>query len=412
MKRVLIVSYHWPPAGGVTVLRTLRFASRLREHGWEPVIATATPDAYETYDHALAAEVPAGLEVLRIPAWNPYHLYKSWTRSTENAEEAIASARTGGRQKLALWVRANGFIPDAKAPWIRPTLKRLEAYLKDRPVDALFTSGPPHTNTEVASRLKDRLGIAWLADFQDPWAQLGYFGRLPLTRFARGRHERLEALALSRADAVTVASPTWRLELEARGARSPEFLPWGFEEAEFTDEGEAPETTGMRLCHLGTMGADRDPTPVLDALADFPKPWTLEVAGTFTAAARHPRLVLHGFLPRAEALKLLRNSQVALLFLNQLDGQKGRIPAKLYEYLRSGKPILALGDPEGDAARLISDFGAGLTVPAGDLPGVRAAWETLIDRPRGADPAQLGSFGLRHLTARVAATLSRIATGS
>ncbi len=410
----MIVSYHWPPAGGVTALRSLRFATRLRAHGWEPVIACATDDSYENQDPKLLSLVPPNMEVLRIPAWRPHGLYRRFV-GAGNAEEAIVSHKKGWRHKLALWVRANLFFPDAKMFWIGPAVRGLEAYLRKNPVHAVFTSGPPHTNTEVARRLKERLGICWLADFQDPWSELGYFHRLPLTRIARFRHRQLEGLALRAADSVTAASPRWAEDLALRSAREVTFLPWGFEEREFIGETEAIPPAPLRLCHIGTMGTDRDPAPLIAALAKFSQPWRLDLVGSFEAdreLASIPRVHIHGFLPRDETLALLRNCHVAVVVLNRLPRQKGRIPAKLYEALRSEKPILAIGDPDGDAAELIARFGAGITVPPEDGPGLRQALEALAGRGRGADASQLGSLEMSNLTGRLADELTRITAGT
>ena len=222
-KRVLIITYYWPPSGGITVLRCLKIAKYLRRYGWEPVIFTAENAHYPTIDRSNGRDVPAGVEVIRQKIWEPYALYKKFMGkpADENVNNVFYtdSAAGGWKHELAVWVRSNFFIPDARATWISGSVKRLTAYLSKHPVDAIFSDGPPHSNTRIATLVSKATGTPWLADFQDPWTQVDYYQLLNLTRWGRAKHERQEQEAFEQADKITIVSPTWKTELEAIGRR-------------------------------------------------------------------------------------------------------------------------------------------------------------------------------------------------
>ena len=378
-KRVLIITYYWPPSGGITVLRCLKIAKYLRRYGWEPVVFTAENAHYPTIDPGNERDVPAGVEVIRQPIWEPYALYKKFMGkpADENVNNVFYTddAAGGWKHELAVWVRSNFFIPDARATWIAGSVKRLETYLSHHPVDAIFSDGPPHSNTRIATLVSKATGTPWLADFQDPWTQVDYYQLLNLTRWGRAKHERQEREAFEQADKITIVSPTWKTQLEAIGAKNVGVLPYGYDPDDFAGIERRPHEK-FTLTHLGIMGYDRNPEVLFTAIArlneaepGFVDDFELRLFGQVdyrVRAAMERAEILHqvnfaGNVPRAEALQQMVDSQMLLLLLNQQENARGRIPGKLFEYLAARRPVLNFGPPGSDAAGILRATDSGVT---------------------------------------------------
>ena len=379
MKRVLLITYYWPPSGGVTVLRMLKFAKYLRANGWEPVIFTADGAHYPTIDPSNNKDVPAGVEILRQPIWEPYALYKRFLGkpADENVNNVFYTdeAAGGWKHDLAVWVRSNFFIPDARATWINGSVKRILTYLKDHPVDALLSDGPPHTNTRIATLVSRATGLPWLADFQDPWTQVDYYQLLNLTGWGRRKHERMEQEAFAQASKTTIVSPSWKRDLEAIGARNVEVLYYGYDPDDFRDLRRRPHEK-FTITHLGIMGYDRHPANLFAAIAElsredpaFAAACELRLFGqvdyrikeSIEAAGIAGQTNFAGNVPRAAALQQMMDSHLLLLLLNQQDNARGRIPGKLFEYLAARQPVLNFGGADSDVAGILDRTGAGRT---------------------------------------------------
>ena len=394
MRRVLIVTYYWPPSGGIAVLRCLKFAKYLRDFGWEPVIFTARDAHYPTFDDSNDADLPADLEVIRQPIWEPYAWYKQFLGKPpdENVNNVFyTDAGAGGwKQRLAVWVRSNFFIPDARATWIDGSVKRILEYLKEHPVDAILSDGPPHSNTRIATLVSRATGLPWLADFQDPWTQVDYYQLLSLTGWARRKHERLEQEAFRQASLTTIVSPSWKTDLERIGARNVRVLYWGYDPADFAGiRRQAHEK--FTLTHLGIMGYDRNPVglfggvrELIDTEPGFADDFQLRLFGQVDYRVRQaiedaglmPWTLEGGSVPRATALQEMVDSHVLLLLLNQQENARGRIPGKLFEYLAAGRPILNVGPRESDVAGILEETGRGKTFAYDTAPASSAQFYT------------------------------------
>nr|MBA2408145.1 glycosyl transferase family 1 [Chitinophagales bacterium] len=209
-KKVLIITYYWPPSGGAGVQRWLKMSKYLPEYGWEPIIYTPENAAYPIIDHSLEKDVLPGMKILRLPIWEPYDIYKRFVGRKK--EEAVYSGFLSENkpksftEKISIWIRGNFFIPDARCFWIRPSIQFLTQELKKNPVDAIISTGTPHSMHLIGKGIKENLNIPWLADFRDPWTTIDFYGQLMLTRWADAKHHRLEKDVLKTADKVTTVS--------------------------------------------------------------------------------------------------------------------------------------------------------------------------------------------------------------
>jgi glycosyltransferase involved in cell wall biosynthesis len=271
MKRVLIIAYYWPPNAGVGVYRWLKFAKYLPQFGWQPVVYTPENPELQAVDEALQRDIPPEVEVIRAPITEPYSWYKRFTgkKQDERLQTAFLREEAGPtwKENIANWVRSNFFIPDARVWWVKPSVKRLEHYLKEHPVDVIVTTGSPHSLHLIGRELKRRTGIPWLADFRDPWTNVDYYGQLKLTKWADRKQREMERAVLSEADQVLTVSWHWAEELKALGARQVEVITNGYDPDDLPTPPE-PVDERWSLVHVGSITATRDVPELWRALAE------------------------------------------------------------------------------------------------------------------------------------------------
>jgi glycosyltransferase involved in cell wall biosynthesis len=402
MKRVLIISYYWPPNGGAGVYRWLKMSKYLPEHGWQPVVYTPANPEMAAEDPGLLKDVGAAVEVIKHPITEPFSLYKRFTgrRQDERVQTAFLSERGSGgwKEDLALWVRSNFFVPDARVWWVRPSVRHLTAYLQRHPVDAIVSTGPPHSMHLIAQAVKRATGTPWLADFRDPWTDIDYYGQLKLSKWADRRHHRMERAVLQEADAVVTVSWSWAQDLARIGGRPVEVITNGYDRADVPTPPE-PVDERWSLVHVGSMSATRDLPGLWKGIAAqmehdaelrerfalrFIGPVDHSVVESATAAGLGEHIERAGRLSHAEAMRAMQRARALLLPINDTPNSQGILPGKLYEYLSVGRPIVAVGPAQGDVARVL---GAQLLLPrAPEVSHIQALRAVLAGGAQQAQP--------------------------
>lgn len=397
MKRVLLITYYWPPNGGVGGQRWLKMSKYLPQHGWTPVVYTPSNPEMAAVDEDLLHDVAPETEVIKRPITEPFSLYKRFTGRAKHERLQTAFLKEEGRaqdnwkERLALWVRSNLFVPDARVWWVRPSVRYLTAYLREHPVDAVVTTGPPHSTHLIGLALKKRLGLRWIADFRDPWTGIDYYDQLSLTRWADRRHKRLEHTVLANADRVITVSWRWAEELRSLGAKQVSVITNGYDPADIP-AGHVHVDERYSLVHAGSLSPTRDQPGLWRLLAQlcrtdpvFRERFTLRLIGPVdagvVASMRDAGLGDHiqrvGRLSRADTMQEIMRARVLLLPINNTANQHGILPTKLYEYLSTGRPILAVGPSDGDVARVLGE--EHLLIPAQpeekDARAVRALFD-------------------------------------
>ena len=425
---LLLVTYYFPPSGGAGVQRTLKFAKYLRDAGVEPVVLTVEAGAYPSLDPTLAADVPDGVEVVRTRALDPFGLYGALTGRSRREAVAVGSVQADSLGKKAgLWARANVFLPDARVGWVPFAVRAARRLVRAGRVDAVLTSGPPHSTHLVGLALRRTLaarGVPWVADFRDPWTGINFYDELPMTRPARAFDAALERGVLRAADAVVTVSPTWARELEAKGGLAPG-AAWviqnGFDPDDL-DPPAPPAPGAFTLTHVGSLYGSRDPEALWAAVAALRGRGGLarlriRLVGRVDSAVR-ASLDRHGLtaitdeggvVTHAEAVAEMAAAGLLFLSIEPVRNADGILTGKLYEYLASGRPVLALGPPNGDAARLLAETGGGRLLDWTDADGIEAAlrdayaaWERGEPQP-GAAPDALASLSRPAQTRELAA---------
>ena len=272
MHRVLIITYYWPPNGGAGVYRWLKFSKYLPQNGWQPVIYTPQDPELVSHDPDLSKDIAQEVEVVRQPITEPFSLYKRFTGRKQEERVQTAFLNEGGKRgwkdDVALWIRSNLFIPDARVWWVKPSIKFLTNYLKEHPVDAIITTGPPHSMHLIGLGLKRATGIKWVADFRDPWTDIDYYGQLTLTKCADKKQHRLEREVLQAADKVVTVSGSWAKDLEQLGGRPVEVITNGYDPADVPNP-SASMDDAYSLVHIGSMVATRDCPELWNTLGEL-----------------------------------------------------------------------------------------------------------------------------------------------
>ena len=238
MKRVLVISYYFPPSGGPGVQRMLKFVKYLPDFGWQPTVLTVRADhaSYPDLDATLEAEIPASVEVVKTRSWDPYALYarlQGKSRTEAVGVGFVKDEAEGWMQRLAKWMRANLFLPDARVGWVPFALHAAKRMMEQEPFDVVITSGPPHSTHLVGRALKRRFGCRWVVDMRDPWTDISYYKELPHTPPALRMDAALERSVLSRADAVISVSEGVGDLLKAKAPlHQYETLPNGYDPAD------------------------------------------------------------------------------------------------------------------------------------------------------------------------------------
>ena len=377
MKRVLIITYYWPPGGGGGVMRWLKMSKYLPEWGWQPVIFTPENPDPNVLDESLLAEVPKKAEIVKLPIWEPYDLYRKITRKPETSRFKagyISEASRGNwKERLSVFIRGNLLIPDPRIFWVNPAYRYLKNYLKEKPVDLIISTGPPHSMHLIALKLKKKFTTPWLADFRDPWTGIDFYHRLKLTWMADKIHHLLEKKVLTAADVVTVVSTDIKRSTELLCGREIHVVYNGYDPEDF-DFQAVPDPDFFIISHFGAFNRDRNPSAFWKALAEvgseipaFKEKLKIRLIGQTDEQiiSEIQKSGLAGNLERVHhmehrpGLKLLGRSAVLLLPLNDAPNARGILPGKMFEYMALGRPVLALGPEGSDCRDIILKTGAG-----------------------------------------------------
>ncbi len=373
MKKALIITYYWPPGGGAGVQRWLKFVKYLRDFDWEPVVYTPENPELPVTDHSLEKDIPGNITIIKRPIWEPYLAYKRFIgQKTDvgiNAGFLSENKKPKLTENISVWIRGNFFIPDARKFWIKPSVKYLQQYLKNNPVDVIISTGPPHSMHMIAMKLKKKLKIPWLADFRDPWTNIDFYGDLKLTGMADRKHHSLEKTVLEYANIVSVVSPGMAEDFNKICNRDYVVITNGFDEDDVVvKKGLIPDKE-FSITHIGTMTRTRNPEVLWESLqeiievnSDFTRDLELKLVGKVDIEVRESikqfgleRFVQYTeYMPHDILSKYQQQSQVLLLVINDTPNAKLILTGKFFEYIGAGRPILCIGPEDGDAAKIIN----------------------------------------------------------
>lgn len=374
MKKVLIIAYYWPPAGGPGVQRWLKFVKYLPDFDIEPIVYVPENATYPIIDQDLVNQVNKNTTVLKQPIKEPYKLASIFSKkSTTTISSGIIKAEKKQSiiEKILLYVRGNFFIPDARVGWVNPSVDYLSKYIKTNAVNVIITTGPPHSMHLIGLELQKRFAVKWIADFRDPWTSIGYHKELKLTEKSAQKHKDLERLVLTKADTILTTSYTTKQEFAEITQKPIHVITNGYDMESIE---KPPLDTKFTISHIGSLLSKRNPHILWKALHEilqeneqFRSDFQLRLIGkvsseiidTIKEFQLDTYLNLLGYVSHTEALKYQRSSQVLLMIEIDSFETIGIIPGKLFEYMAAERPILAIGPKESDVEKIIKDTNAG-----------------------------------------------------
>lgn len=426
MKKILIITYYFPPAGGPGVQRWLKFVKYLPDFGVQPHVYVPENPTYPIVDEKLNGEISDQAIIIKKKILEPYGLASVFSKNkTKKISSGIIpnKKKQGFLEKLFLWVRGNLFIPDARVLWVKPSVKFLEPYLRENGIDTVITSGPPHSLHLIGLALKQQSNIRWIADFRDPWTTIGYHQSLRLSASSERKHRQLESQVLNTADLILVTSKTTKIEFEAITKQPIEVITNGYDNEKIAKQTPDEKFT---LAHIGSFLSDRNPRILWKALREltkenkqFANDFELKLIGAVSneilQTIEEFKLTKYvnnlGYVSHDQAIAHQRKSQVLLLVEIDSAATKSIIPGKLFEYMVSERPILAIGPEDSDFAEIITQTNTGAFFMYDEKQRLKeqilAYYEQFLDGRLQSHPVGLQQYSRKNLTEKLANLLKQ-----
>jgi CxxC motif-containing protein len=380
MKKVLIITYYWPPSGGGGVQRWLKFVKYFRDFGIEPIIFTPLNPERPSIDESLLREIPEEIEIIKNKIWEPYSFYKKFTgrKDSDKIQTAFLSekkVKSSLLENISIWIRGNLFIPDARRFWIKPSVKLIYEYLDNNNVDAIITTGPPHSAHLIGYRLKQMTSTPWMADFRDPWTNIDYYKDLKLGARADRKHHKLEKIILQNADAVSVISQGMHDEFKHIVKRDYHIIPNGYDEDDVIDK-DVKTSGNFVLSHIGSLSKARTPRNLLKVLSELTDEnqslkqklrirnvgkIDVNALEAFKKNRLDDKLEIIDYMPHDLVISEQQSASMLLLLVNETPNAKLILTGKIFEYIASKRPIICIAPEDGDAAKVIRETASGET---------------------------------------------------
>jgi len=370
-KKVLIFTYYFPPAGGVAVQRFLKFSKYLPKFGWEPIIVTVANGSYPYYDESLLKEISPSLKVYRTKTFEPFEFYNMLKGKKGKAMPVVSVGSHQNKsffQKISEYIRANFFVPDARMGWVTYAVKQAEEIIKSEKIDAIITTGPPHSTHLIGLELKEKFGLKWIADFRDPWTGIFYNNILPRTESTKQKDKTLETKVLQTADLVTVISPGMKHEFEDR-AKKIEVVMNGFDEEDFLKSEVRNQKSEMfTIRYVGNLMASQNVEVFWKAIrelriANFEL--LIEFIGRVDDAVKksisenglNDCVSYIDFVDHNKAVQLMQEASMLLFVIPDVKDNALILTGKLFEYLASKSEMISFGPVNGNADEVLKQTG-------------------------------------------------------
>jgi hypothetical protein len=373
MRKVLVITYYWPPAGGPGVQRWLKFVKYLKDFDIEPVVYIPEDPQYPFLDDTFVKDIPKDITIYKNRIFEPYRLASIFSskKTKQISSGIIQSKNQSFIEKVLLWIRGNFFIPDARKFWVKPSVTYLQGVLERENIDTIITTGPPHSVHLIGYYLKESRGLKWIADFRDPWTAIGYHKKLKLTTNAQRKHKKLESMVLQHADKIVVTSKTTQREFQHITDQPIAVITNGFD-GERTNNTELDKK--FTISHIGSMLSGRNPNNLWRILSElmkenvaFKNALQLQFIGvvsddilqSLTDLGLGDVYEVLGYVSHEKALHYQETSQILLLVEIDSHETKGIIPGKLFEYMSAKRPILGVGPQNWEVGDIVSETKSG-----------------------------------------------------
>ncbi len=430
MKRILIITYYWPPAGGIAVQRWLKLVKYLPENNWHPIVVIPENPAYPIEQEDYLKDVSNQLEIIRVPIFEINRPPKN-PGGKKTHLSLITNHKKSWKDSVKAWIRGNVILPDARVLWIRPLVRAVHSYLREHPVDVLVTNGPPHSLHLAGLRIKRKNPtIQWMADFRDPWTSINYYDELKPGWIANRLQEHWEKQVVQQADLVTTVSEAGTTEFLAYHPKSILTLSNGFDEEDFPSvTSYQPTDKTFYIRYIGSLMANQNYPVFWEVIQElyreneaFKQYARLELVGNIDFSVREeirknelePYTDYIGYVSAKEAIAYQQSAAMLLLFINRTGNSKGMMTGKLFGYLAVRRPILLIGPTDGNAAELIRYTDSGIAFDASHREEIKLyiishfnqflKGESLL----AGNPERIKEFTRRKLTSLLASHLNKL----
>ena len=423
MKKVLIITYYWPPSAGSGVQRWLKFSKYLPRYNWKPIIYTPENPNFKIKDLDLISDVSTDIELWKYPIWEPYALKdKLFGGGEDNQSSGVILNKNSIKNKFLNWIRGNVFIPDPKIFWVKPSINHLYKKIKNEGIEYIITTGPPHSMHLIGLGLKDLLPeLKWISDFRDPWSELDILDEFSLSKFSKFKHRKLENKVLKNSDLVITVSESWVKDLRRLGAKKIDIITNGYDTDDF--KVEAKKNDKFIIGHFGLLNHLRNPKYLWKSLnnmcqknSQFNSKLEIHLAGNIDSEIllqirSHPflkdKVKNLKYLSHKNVLKKYSQVSVMLLLLFNSKSGIGNYPGKIFEYFASKKPIIAFGPKNSDCQNLIEKTNSGIYFTFDDTNIEKSIFD-IFKKKQIFKSKNIDSYSREKLTRRLSEILNEI----
>jgi len=376
MKKVLFITYYWPPSGKASLHWPLKIIKHLPSFGWLPSVLTVEEDTFSQMDETLVKEIPNDVKVFRAKSYEPFDVYKKLIGKSKNEKlipsETITKKNKSFTHRLSIWIRMNLFIPDARVGWYFPALKLGTSLLEKEKVDAIVSIGPPHTSHLIGKKLAAKFNLPHVPVFIDPWTDIAYYKDFTRNLITKRIDNHLEKSVLENSKAIVFVTRTMFRDYEKKYPsikNKTNVLYWGYSEEDF---GSLPSPGSMEgkeevLLHSGNIFNYQNPKLFWKTLKNeidkgrklkikFIGTVAPEIKQSIREAGLNVYIEYKGFLPYREMLQEMISANYLLVCASE----PRHVPGKLFEYLRAGKPIIAFGNDNNEVKDILAKTNAGM----------------------------------------------------
>ncbi len=369
-KKVLIISYYWPPAGGPGVQRWMKFAKYFPENGIEPTFFVPDKPNYPVYDYSLNNHIIKDLNIIRHPIFELSSIFRN-NKYLNNIRKGNVKNKINQSffQKMLFFLRGNLFIPDMKIFWRKTSVNFLKKYIIKNSIETIITTGPPHSIHLIGLDLKNKLNIKWIADFRDPWLKLNYLQRFHLLKYTKKIHKKYRDDVLNNADAIITTSKKLKIYFDTISKNNFKVTN-GYDY--FRKDIKLDKQ--FSISHVGSIYPDRNPKILWLAIeklciniSGFINDLKLNFVGNVDQEFKNnlkskifAKCINYcGYVDYENTIDYVCRSQLLLMIeVNDIESSYA-VPGKFYDYLNSNRPILAIGPNNSEVSSILNKTNTG-----------------------------------------------------
>ncbi len=389
IKKVLIITYYWPPAGGPGVQRWLKMAKYLIKKGIEVHVLAPHPEKanYPIRDESLAELDPKSYHLHLTDNFDVFNLIKKVKPKAEYPYSGFSNKSTPSfAQKILRFVRSHAFIPDPRKGWNKYAYTKAKSIIDDHNIINVITTSPPHSTQLIGLKLKRNFPkINWIADFRDPWTDIYYYNDFYHSRLSKKIDLSYERKVFNHCDFLSVVSKSSKTMFAEKHSLELDKIKVhcnGYDHEEFKSTMSTYKTDKYTICYTGTLGDSYNIETLINviytSLSQYHDKIRVELVGNI--ANKYITIIneldtnnitsLRGHVPHSEAISYMQNSNLLLLLIPQIENNKYLIPGKVFEYIATKRPILCLGPTNGDPANIINETKSGKAFDYQDHEGL------------------------------------------